>query len=76
MEMSEMKKNLREDLKKVIRKYEDTLSGEKIIELRRFMFYNLLEKFGSWKETGDCIPKMIQVGAYNPSLIEITIRKE
>jgi len=69
--MTKLKTKLREKFQEFMTKLEEDLNDQQIIELRLYMFYNILEDYCSWTNSFDCLPIYIKVGAFGDNYIEI-----
>jgi len=57
-----------EDLFREITKSED---DEERKELRKWMFFGLIEMFSTWRESGDCLPEIVFVGGKKYRFVEV-----
>ena len=71
----EVKGKLYDKIQELIEKTEEKLTGDQIIELRLYLFQQLIETNCGWKEKGDCLPTYIKVGAYGNDYITLEYHK-
>lgn len=63
---------LLDDFNMNIEKFEENLTDEEIIEVRQYMLAWMLEMFGGWKKTLDCILTMCKLVPIQVLILKLT----
>jgi len=71
----EVKGKLYDKIQELIEKAEEPLTDDEIIELRLYLFQQLIEMNCGLNKNGDCLPTYIKVGAFGSAYITLEYHK-